>query len=157
VPKQSLLQKRKVQRWEAIPQQLAWQTWDVSIMLPDWHQLSDIVTALFEPRHAKRNGGITFEIRSTGGSIVTSFWKTSNFSVFTFWIHVNTSRAGVRYIRTSISAKTSSCRLPYQRPSFSADCARELFKGSNGLYNLLHCTRKKIFWLGATDFLWVTS
>jgi len=29
--------------------------------------------------------------------------------------------------------KTSSCQLPYQRPSSCADCARELFKGSNGL------------------------
>jgi len=32
--KQSLLQKRKVLRWEANPQLLAWQTWDVSVMLP---------------------------------------------------------------------------------------------------------------------------
>jgi len=32
--------------------------------------------------------------------------------------------------------KTSSCQLPYQRPSSSADCARELFKGSNKLASL---------------------
>jgi len=41
--------------------------------------------------------------------------------------------------------KTSSCKLPYQRPSSSADCARELFKGSNELDSLLVCTRKKLF------------
>ena len=49
-------------------------------------------------------------------------------------------------------SKTSSCQLPYQRPSSSADCARELFKGSNGLASLLDCIRKKIFWVGVADF-----
>jgi len=51
--------------------------------------------------------------------------------------------------------KTSSCQLPYQRHSSSADCARELFKGSNRSASLLVCTWKKNFWLGVTDFLWV--
>jgi len=41
--------------------------------------------------------------------------------------------------------KTSSCRLPYQRHSSSADCARELFKPSKDLASLLGCTWKKIF------------
>jgi len=41
-------------------------------------------------------------------------------------------------------------------PSSSADCTREQFKGSNGLDSLLDCTRKKIFWFGVADFLWVT-
>jgi len=40
--------------------------------------------------------------------------------------------------------KNSSFRLPYQRPSSSADCARELFNGSNGSASLVDCTRKKI-------------
>jgi len=53
--------------------------------------------------------------------------------------------------------KTSSFQLPYQCYSSSADCARELFKGSNRSASLLVCTRKKIFWLGVVDFLWVTS
>jgi len=48
--------------------------------------------------------------------------------------------------------KTSSFRLPYQRPSSSADCVRELFKGSNGLDSHLDCSRKKIFWLGGGEF-----
>ena len=39
--------------------------------------------------------------------------------------------------------KNSSFRLPYQCPSSSADCTRELFKGSNGLASLVDCTRKK--------------
>jgi len=39
--------------------------------------------------------------------------------------------------------KNSSFRLPYQHPSSSADCARELFNGSNGLASLVDCTRKK--------------
>jgi len=34
------------------------------------------------------------------------------------------------------SQKNSSFRLPYQRPSSSADCARELFNGSNGSASL---------------------
>jgi len=36
--------------------------------------------------------------------------------------------------------KNSCFRLPYQRPSSSADCARELFKGSNGSASLVDCT-----------------
>jgi len=43
------------------------------------------------------------------------------------------------------SQKNSSFRLPYQRPSSSADCARELFNSSNGSASLVDCTRKKFF------------
>jgi len=49
--------------------------------------------------------------------------------------------------------KNSNFRLHYQRPSSSADCARELFKGSNGSANLVDCTRKKKFLFGGADFL----
>ena len=48
--------------------------------------------------------------------------------------------------------KNSSFRLLHQRPSSSTDCARELFKGSNGSANLADCTQKKIFWLGVQIF-----
>ena len=41
--------------------------------------------------------------------------------------------------------KNSRFRLPYQCPSSSADCARELFNGSNGSASLVDCTRKKFF------------
>jgi len=41
--------------------------------------------------------------------------------------------------------KSSSFRLPYQHPSSSADCARELFKWSNGSASLVDCTQKKFF------------
>jgi len=41
--------------------------------------------------------------------------------------------------------KNSSFWLPYQRLSSSADCAIELFNGSNGLASLVDCTRKKLF------------
>jgi len=41
--------------------------------------------------------------------------------------------------------ENSSYQLPYQHPSSSANCARELFKGSNESASLLICTRKKIF------------
>ena len=53
--------------------------------------------------------------------------------------------------------KNSSFRLPYQRPSSSADCARELFNGSNGSASLVDCTRQKKFCLGGAGFLRVTS
>jgi len=36
--------------------------------------------------------------------------------------------------------KNSSFQLPYQRPSSSADYARELFNGSNGSAGLVDCT-----------------
>jgi len=48
--------------------------------------------------------------------------------------------------------KNSSFRLPYQCPSSSADCARELFNGSNGSASLVDCTRKKNFCLGGAGF-----
>jgi len=48
--------------------------------------------------------------------------------------------------------KNSSFRLPYQRPSSSADSTRELFNGSNGSASLVDCTRKKIFAWGVRVF-----
>ena len=48
--------------------------------------------------------------------------------------------------------KNSSFRLLYQRPSSSADCAGELFNGSNGSASLVDCTRKKIFGWGVQIF-----
>jgi len=48
--------------------------------------------------------------------------------------------------------KNSSFRLPYQRPSSSANCARELFNGSNGSASLVDYTRKKIFAWGMRVF-----
>jgi len=47
--------------------------------------------------------------------------------------------------------KNSSFQLPYQCPSSSANCARELFKGSNGLAGLVDCTWKN-FSLGVWIF-----
>jgi len=44
--------------------------------------------------------------------------------------------------------KNTSFRLPYQRPSSFADCARELFQGSNASASLVDCTQKKFFGWG---------
>jgi len=46
---------------------------------------------------------------------------------------------GVRHF-TRFWPKTSSFRLLYQRHNSSADCVKELFKGSNGTASLLVCT-----------------
>jgi len=82
----------------------------------------------------------------------------------TFWIFLccdNTAKLllnfesrSTMYSYFDFGLKNSSFRLPYQHPSSSADCARELFKGSNGSASLVDCTRKTIFWLGSADFLW---
>jgi len=48
--------------------------------------------------------------------------------------------------------KTSSFRLSYQRPSSSADCAKELFNSLNGLARLVDCTRKKFYAWGLRVF-----
>jgi len=48
--------------------------------------------------------------------------------------------------------KNSSFRLPYQRPSSSTDCARELFNGSKGSASLVDCTQKKNFAWGVRVF-----
>ena len=67
------LRKQKVPSQEANPQPLAWQSWNLSIRLPDQCQMSDKVTGLLELRHARRYGRISFEIgRSMGGSVATS-------------------------------------------------------------------------------------
>ena len=49
--------------------------------------------------------------------------------------------------------ENSSFRLPYQRHSSSANCTKELFKGSNGSACLLVCTWKKFFGWGWQIFL----
>ena len=49
--------------------------------------------------------------------------------------------------------KTSSFRLPYQCHSSYADCARELFKGSNGSTRLLACNEKTFFGRGLRIFV----
>ena len=48
--------------------------------------------------------------------------------------------------------KNQQFSLPYQRPSSSAHCARELFSDSNGSTSVVDCTRKKIFCLGVRVF-----
>ena len=48
--------------------------------------------------------------------------------------------------------KTSSGQLPYKRHSSSADCAKELFKGSNESDSPPESTRKKIFHWGLQIF-----
>ena len=50
------------------------------------------------------------------------------------------------------SQKNSSFWLPYQRLSSSANCAGELFNGSNGSASLVDYTRKKIFAWGVRVF-----
>jgi len=48
--------------------------------------------------------------------------------------------------------KNSSFQLPYQCPSSSADCARELFNGSNRSASLVDCTPKKFLGWGVWVF-----
>jgi len=54
-------------------------------------------------------------------------------------------------MRTLKLSKISSCQLPCQCHSSSADCARRLFTPSNGLASLV-CTRKDFFGWGLRIF-----
>jgi len=56
------------------------------------------------------------------------------------------------YLYFDFGLKNSSFQLPYQCPSSSADCARELFKGSNGSASLVDYTRKKFLVAGLQIF-----
>jgi len=56
------------------------------------------------------------------------------------------------YSYLDFGLKNSSFRLPYQRPSSSTDCARELFKSLNGSASLVDCTRNKNFLVGGCGF-----
>jgi len=49
--------------------------------------------------------------------------------------------------------KKQQFSVALQHPSSSADCTRELFKGSNGSASLVDCTRKKIFGWGCGFFV----
>jgi len=60
-----------------------------------------------------------------------------------------------KYIVPGNWPKTSSFQLPCQRHISSTECAWELFKPSQDLASLLLRTRKKKFWFGFADFLWV--
>ena len=71
------------------------------------------------------------------------------FCRLSFFITVNSLASGWFW---RFSQKNSSFRLPYQCPSSSADCARELFNGSNGSASLVDCTRKKFFACGVRVF-----
>jgi len=67
------------------------------------------------------------------------------------WKPLSESRRPI-YSYFDFGLKNSSFRLPYQRPSSSADCARALFKGSNGSASLLHS--KINFLVGGAHFEW---
>jgi len=57
------------------------------------------------------------------------------------------------YLYFDFGLKNSSFLLPCQRPSSTADCARELINGSNGSASLVDCTRKKFFGWGCGYFV----
>ena len=76
------------------------------------------------------------------------FW--SFFTLSGLFQHFESRRTIYSYF--DFGLKNSSFRLPYQCPSSSSDCARELFKGSNGSASLVDSTRKKFFWLGVRIF-----
>jgi len=61
---------------------------------------------------------------------------------------LNTLRAGLRYSYFDFGLKNSSFRLPYQRHSSSANCARELFNGSTESASLVDYTQKNFFGWG---------
>jgi len=68
-----------------------------------------------------------------------------------FYQHFESRRTIYSYF--DFGLKNNSFPLPYQHPSSSADCARELFNGSNRSASLVDCTRKKFFWLGCGFFV----
>ena len=104
-------------------------------------------------------------ITSTAAMPGANLWTGSVFAWMQFW-NVSLSQIlcltlwepvyDILYSYFDFSLKNSSFRLPYQCPSSSADCARELFKGSNGSVSLVDCTQK-IFLVGRADVLWLTS
>ena len=116
----------------------------------DIRWLTPKIRLLLHPRGHLRVKFHEFIIIQLLGEIANWFWAQK---VWKTQVSINTLRAGVRYIRTWISGlKISSFRLPYQRPSSSADCARELLNGSNGSPSLVDYIRKKLFLVGVCGF-----
>jgi len=87
--------------------------------------------------------GISFH---TNASTSVTATNGTSVSFLTLW------ELGYNIFVLRFRPKTSSCQLPYQCPSSTADCARELFTGSNGSDSLLDCTRKKFFGWGLQIF-----
>jgi len=95
-------------------------------------------------------------VKTTSGNTQIYPKNTNYLNLFTTRALHFESRRTI-YSHLNFGVKNSSFRLPYQRPTSSTDCARELFNVSNGSASLVDCTRKQIFWLGSADFLWLTS
>jgi len=76
-----------------------------------------------------------FDCRKCCKSSTLTLWEPG-YDIFVLWFR----------------PKTSNCQLPYQHPSSSTDCARELFKGLNGSASLVDCTQKNFFGWGVRIF-----
>ena len=72
------------------------------------------------------------------------------FLTFEYLSHYESWRTISTYFNFGL--KNSSFWLPCKRPSSSADCTRELFKGLSGSASPVDCTRKKFFWLWVRTF-----
>jgi len=69
-------------------------------------------------------------------------------------LQLNTFEAG---LNQAVHATTTRSHVALRMRNSGAQSGRELFKGSKDSASLLVCTQKNFFWLGSTDFLWVTS
>jgi len=56
-----------------------------------------------------------------------------------------------------VSAKTTGLHVALCGNFSGLVSATDLVKSAKDSASLVVCTRKKIFWLGVADFLWVTS
>ena len=141
----------------------------------DWIQFYRISTGLglknFTVRSSLVHGTITvYEFGTIRiGTMALAFWVRVSFPegqslleagctdvqiAWTLWVRIlkHFESRHTIYSYFDFGLKNSSFQLPYQRPSSSADCARGLFKVSNGLASLVDSTRKK-FWVGGCGFI----
>jgi len=60
-------------------------------MLPGIHHFSNKMTASFEPRYVRPNGGISFEIRRSMGGSIATYIRKPNMTFSTFPSELNIS------------------------------------------------------------------
>ena len=80
----------------------------------------------------------------------SSYFLLKTESSCDLFLHFESRRMIYSYF--DFGRKNSSFRLPYRPPSSSADCARELLKGSKESVSLVDYTRKKCFGWGVRIF-----
>jgi len=100
--------------------------WSIPCLLPSWkvHTWIEICASLNDRKKTKADGSRLIPRKHTETIVLLSEKLYVSF-------HLTRWQLVYEYIVPGYQSKTSRFRLPYQCHTSSANCARELYKGSN--------------------------